>query len=92
MTGIVVWTPDRKQHRGTTLDVTGLTDYVVGSGQEQGTINGMIVPYQVEAWIRAHILGQTVDQEAYEAKQMRHLRTVTATIIPGMDFRDDLVR
>lgn len=59
--GAVIWDPDRKQHHATICQLTGF-NYLdtFDRGQHKKTVDGMIVPSQIERWIRIHILNENV--------------------------------
>jgi len=53
--GVIVWDEAGKQHKATLFDVTGVNWDTFERGQQKKTIDGMIRPEQVAAWITKHI-------------------------------------
>jgi hypothetical protein len=60
--GAVIWDAERKQHHADICDLTGFkSPDTFERGQWRKTIDGMIVPSQIERWIRIHMLKEDIE-------------------------------
>lgn len=53
--GVIVWDEAGKQHKAALFDIAGIHWDIYERGKWKKTIDGMIRPAQVAAWIAAHL-------------------------------------